>query len=69
MGTSHTARSNLRSIRKEYRALGAAVRDSGPQGDFSSILLVTGKGFERAGRIRSFNNGYRAGATDRGSTT
>lgn len=51
------------------RALGGAVRDSGDQEAFSSVLLITGKGFERASRIGLFNNGYRTGATDRVSTT
>jgi len=40
--------SSPRSIKKYYRALGAAVRDSGAQTDFSSIFSVKGKGFERA---------------------
>ena len=39
---------SLRSIQKDHRALGAAVRDSGAQVVFSSILVVKGKGFERA---------------------
>ena len=48
VGTSDTARSSLRTIKKDYRALGAAVRDSGVQVVFSSVLPVKGKGFERA---------------------
>lgn len=48
MGTSGTARSSLRSIKEYYRALGAAVKDSGAQVVFSSVLLVKGKGLERA---------------------
>jgi len=46
MGTSDTARSSL-SIKKDYRVLGVAVRDSGARVVFSSTLPVKGKGFER----------------------
>ena len=35
VGTSDTARSSLWSIKKDYRALGAAVRGSGVQAVFS----------------------------------
>ena len=55
VGTSDTARSSLRNIKKDYRALGAVVRDSGAQVVFSSVLLVKGKGFERASRIWQIN--------------
>jgi len=40
-----------RSVKKDYRALGAEVRDSGAQVFFSSILPVIGKGFEKASQI------------------
>ena len=50
---SDTASSRLRSIKKDYRALGAAVRDSGAPVVFSSVLPV--KGFERASRIWRIN--------------
>ena len=69
VGTSDTARSSLRSIKKDYRALGAAVRDSGVQVFFSSIVLVKGKGFERAIESGESTNGYRTGATARGLAT
>jgi len=48
VGINDTARRSLRSIKKDYRALGAAVRNSGAQTDFSSVFPVKGKGFERA---------------------
>lgn len=44
VGTRHS----LRGIRKDYKALGAAVNYSGVQVTFSSLLPVKGKGFERA---------------------
>jgi len=50
--TNDTARSSLRSIKKDY---GAAVRDSGTQVVFSSILPVKGKGLERASGIWQIN--------------
>ena len=46
VGSSDTGGSSLRSIMKDYRALGAVVRDTGVQVVFSSIL-PKGKGFER----------------------
>ena len=49
--TSDTVGSSLRSIKKDYRALGVAIRDSGAQVVFSSILPVKGKRSERASRI------------------
>jgi len=51
MGTNDTARSSLSSIKKDYRALGVVVRDSGVRLVFSSILPVKGKGFEKASGI------------------
>jgi len=48
VGTSDTASSSLRSIKKDHRALGAAVRNSGVQAVFSLVLLVKRTGFERA---------------------
>ena len=57
----------MRNIKKDYRALGAAVTDPGTQVVISSVFLVEGKGFERASQI--WQNGYRAGATARGSAT
>jgi len=59
MGTNDTARSSLSSIKKDYRALGVAVWDSGVQVVFSSVLPVKGRG----------SNGYRTGATGRVSAT
>ena len=53
--TSEAARSSLRSIKRDYRALGAAVRDSGAQVVSSSVLLVKGKGIERATQIWQIN--------------
>ena len=47
VGTSDTARNSLRSIKKDYRALGVVARDSGAQVGFSSIFQVKDKGFER----------------------
>lgn len=44
-------RCSLRGIKKDYRALRAAVNDSGVQVAFSSLLPVKGKGFERASPI------------------
>ena len=55
VSTSDTARSSLRSIKKDYRALGVVVRDSGAQAVFSSIVPVKGKEFERASRIWRIN--------------
>ena len=46
-GTRDTARSSLRSIKKDYRALEVAMRDSTERVVFSSVLQVNGKGFER----------------------
>ena len=55
VSTSDTARSSLRSIKKDYRALGAVVGDAGAQAVFSSIVPVKGKEFERASRIWRIN--------------
>jgi len=55
LGTNDTTRSSLRSIKKDYRALGMAVRDSGAQAVFSSVLPVEGKGFECASKIGQIN--------------
>ena len=57
--TSDTARSRLRTNKKDYRALGAVVRDLGAQVAFPSILAVKGKGFERASRICRANKWLR----------
>ena len=69
MGTGDTAGSSLRSIKKDYRALGAAVRDSGAQVVFSSILPVKGQGFERVVKSGESVNGYGTSATAKGSAT
>jgi len=61
MGTNDTARSSLRSINKDYRALGATLRDSGAQVVFSSVLLVKGKGSERGSQIWQINIIVQAG--------
>ena len=45
----------MRSIKRDYRDLGEAVRDSGVQVDFSSILPVKEKGSERASQIWQIN--------------
>ncbi|PKU38376.1 hypothetical protein llap_11321 [Limosa lapponica baueri] len=55
MSTSNTAKSSLRIIKKDYRALEVAVKDSGAQIVFSSILPVKGKGFDRASQIWGVN--------------
>lgn len=55
VGVSDSARSSLRSMKRDYRALGAAVRDSGVQVVFSSGLLVKGKGIERDIQIFQVN--------------
>jgi len=69
MGTSDTARSSLRSIKKDYRALGVVVRDSGAQVVFSSILLVKGKGLERASQIWQINKWLQDWCHIQGSAT
>jgi len=46
--TKDTARSSLRNVKKDHTSLGAVVRGSGAQVVFSSVLLVKGKGYERA---------------------
>jgi len=51
VSTNDTAKNSLRSIKKDYRALGAAVKDFGAQVVSSSILAIKGKGLERASRI------------------
>lgn len=51
-GTSDTASSSMRSIKTEYRALGATVKGSGAQVVFSSVKR---KGIERAIRICQIN--------------
>ena len=56
MGTSDPARSSLRSIKKDYRALGEGVRNSGVQAVFSSVLSVKGKEFESTSQIWQINN-------------
>lgn len=48
MGTSDTARSRQRSTKKDYKALGAVIRDLGVQVVFSLILPIKQKGFERS---------------------
>jgi len=55
MDTKDTARSSLRSMKKDYRALGAVMRDSGAQVVFSSVLPVKGRGLERAIHIWQIN--------------
>jgi len=55
VGTSDKARSSLKSIKREYRAPGVAVTDSGVQVVFSSVFPVKGNGFERASQIRQIN--------------
>ena len=51
MGTDDTARSSLRRIRIDYRALGEMAKDSVAQVVFLSVLMIKGKGFERDRRI------------------
>jgi len=69
MGTSDTARSRLRSIRKDYRALGAVVRDSGVQVDFHQSSQSKGRGLKGSVQSVKSTRGYRTGATARGSVT
>lgn len=45
VGTHDTARRSLRNIKKDYKALTAAVRNSGVQVVFSSVLPVNGQAF------------------------
>jgi len=65
VGTNDTARKSLRSIKQDYRDLGAAVRDSGVQVASSSILLVKGKGIQRASQIWQIIKCLRTDATAR----
>ena len=52
VGTSDTARSSLRSIKKDYRVLGADGKGLWSTGRFfPSVLPDKGKGFERSGQI------------------
>jgi len=53
--TNDTARSSLKSIKKDYRALGVTVRDSEAHVVFLSVLPVEGRGFERASQIWQVN--------------
>jgi len=69
VGTNNTAKSSLRSIKKDYRALGEVVRDSGVQAVFSSTLPAKWKGFKGPVESGKSTNGYRTGATARGLVT
>ncbi|PKU40747.1 beta-galactoside alpha- -sialyltransferase 2 [Limosa lapponica baueri] len=55
MGTSDTARSSLKTIKKDYRVLKVAIRDSGMLVVFSSVFLVKGKGLDRVNEIWQIN--------------
>lgn len=69
MGTSIEARSSLRSIKWYYRALGAAVKDSGAQVFF--YQFSQSKARRLKGPIESGKSidGYRTGVTDKGLAT
>lgn len=64
MGTSNTASSRLKSIKKDDRVLGVAVREFGAQVSFSSVIPKR-KGLKRPVKSAESTNGYRPGGTDR----
>lgn len=66
MDTIDTAKSSLKSIKKDYRALGVVLRDPGAQVVFSTNIPVKWKRFERAIEPGESTNGPRTGATTRG---
>lgn len=55
VGTTDIAVSNPKNIKKYYKDLGAAVKNSGAQEVFLSILQVKGMGRERTNRIKRIN--------------
>lgn len=60
IGTRDTAVSNLKNIHyRDYKELGAAVKNSGAQAVFSSILQFRGTGRERTNRIKKINKWLR----------
>lgn len=52
IGTSDTAVSNLKNIKRNCKELGVAVKNSGAQVVFSSVFLVREMGRERADRMK-----------------
>ena len=67
MGTSDEARSSQRNIKKDYRALGAAVKDSGVQVVvFHQSSQSKGRGLKGPVKSHKSTDGCRTGATDRG---
>lgn len=49
------AGSNLKTIKKDYQALEAAVKDTRAEVFCLSVLLLKGKGFKRADTIKKIN--------------
>ena len=66
VGTSDTAVSNLKYIKSDYKELGAAVKNSGAQVVFSSVLQVRGMERERADRIKKINKWLREWCWEQG---
>ena len=59
IGTSGTAVNNIKNIRRYYKKLRAAVKNSGAQVLFSSILLIRGMRRESADKIKKINKWLR----------
>lgn len=69
MGTADTTRSSLRSIKKDYTAPGAAVRDPGVQVAFQHSSQSKEGGLKEPFESGKSTNGYKTGATARSSIT
>ena len=59
VGTSDTSVSNLKNIKRDYKELGAAVKNLGAQAVFLSILQVREMGKERTDRIKKISKQLR----------
>ena len=55
VSTRDTAVSNLKNIKKDYKELGTAVKNSGVQVVFSAVLQVRGMGNKRTVRIKKIS--------------
>lgn len=59
IGTSDTTASDLKNVKRDYKELGAAVKNLGAQAVFLSILQVREMGKERTDRIKKISKQLR----------
>lgn len=69
MGIRDTASSSLRGIKKDYRALGEVVKDSGMQGIFHQSFWSKGRGLKWPVRSGESTSGFGTGDTARAEDT